>query len=142
MPSQQVELVREQEQKKLTVLGEQLANLVNRIQGEKQQLQQLMDYQQDYRVRIHEQQSHWTIEKTQHYRNFCQQLESIIQEQSQKLNQSEEQYTQLQQVLAGQKNKIDVLDKVINRQRQALLVEESRRFQKDMDDVSLRQYRQ
>ncbi|MBX2807723.1 MAG: flagellar export protein FliJ [Cellvibrionaceae bacterium] len=140
MIAQQLQMVRDQEEKQYQRLGRQLADAQSQVAGEQQQLAQLTHYQQEYLAKINRQQQTWTATTLTHYRSFCCQLDSLITEQQSKLQQSTDKQQQLRDKLYQQQKKLNTLNDMIDREQLAALSRQAVKQQKAMDELAIRRY--
>ena len=140
MANNQLRLVKDQAQQQQKQLSERLEKAVAFVNGERQQLLQLQEYQQDYLDKITGQQQHWNAQHSARYRQFCHQLSLAIQGQQTKLQAAEEQLEGLRQSLYQQQQRIQVLDDMIDRQQQDLDQLQNLALQKELDDHNTRRH--
>ena len=141
MEGNQLYLVRNQAEEKQKQLVKHFEQAMNFVQNERNQLDQIQGYEQDYLIKIKNEESQWRAETTQRYRQFCHQLASTIIGQKSKLADAEIKLEQMRKYLADQQQRINVLNDLIERgekEREKLqdIIE-----QKEMDEFSTRKYR-
>lgn len=141
MEGDQLYLVRSQAQEKQKQLVKHFEQAMNFVQNERNQLEQIQGYEQDYLIKIKNEESQWRAETTQRYRQFCHQLASTIIGQKSKLAEAEIKLEQMRKYLTDQQQRINVLNDLIERgekEREKLqdIIE-----QKEMDEFSSRKYR-
>jgi flagellar FliJ protein len=137
----QLYLVKNQAEEKQKQLVKHFENAMNFVQNERNQLEQIQSYEQDYLSKIKNEESQWRAETTQRYRQFCHQLAGTIIGQKSKLADAESKLEQMRKYLADQQQRINVLNDLIERgekEREKLqdIIE-----QKEMDEFSTRKYR-
>jgi flagellar FliJ protein len=137
----QLYLVKSQAEEKQKQLVKHFENAMNFVQNERNQLEQIQSYEQDYLSKIKNEESQWRAETTQRYRQFCHQLAGTIIGQKSKLADAESKLEQMRKYLADQQQRINVLNDLIERgekEREKLqdIIE-----QKEMDEFSTRKYR-
>jgi flagellar FliJ protein len=137
----QLYLVKSQAEEKQKQLVKHFENAMNFVQNERNQLEQIQSYEQDYLTKIKNEESQWRAETTQRYRQFCHQLAGTIIGQKSKLADAESKLEQMRKYLADQQQRINVLNDLIERgekEREKLqdIIE-----QKEMDEFSTRKYR-
>lgn len=140
MKNKQLQLVREQEIKQKHALSQKLAASASLAHGEQQQLQQLQQYQDDYHKMIEAEQGDWSAAKSKHYREFCYQLNSVIEAQQSKLEQTKASISEYKQQIEKQQHKIEVVDKLIEKETLELLTADNKRFQQESDALVARRY--
>ena len=141
MEGNQLYLVKNQAEEKQKQLVKHFENAMNFVQNERNQLEQIQSYEQDYLSKIKNEESQWRAETTQRYRQFCHQLAGTIIGQKSKLADAESKLEQMRKYLADQQQRINVLNDLIERgekEREKLqdIIE-----QKEMDEFSTRKYR-
>lgn len=141
MLSQQINLVKDQEEKRQKDLVSKFSKAADFVLNERKQFLQLQDYQNDYLSKIKNEQSTWSASNTARYRQFCHQLAGAIGEQEKKLLLAEEQLEKMRSELCQQQQKINVLDDLIAREELAQLAIDNVAHQKEMDEFSSRNYR-
>jgi flagellar FliJ protein len=137
----QLYLVKNQAEEKQKQLVKHFENAMNFVQNERNQLEQIQSYEQDYLSKIKNEESQWRAETTQRYRQFCHQLAGTIIGQKSKLADAESKLEKMRKYLADQQQRINVLNDLIERgekEREKLqdIIE-----QKEMDEFSTRKYR-
>ena len=135
-----MQLVREQEIQQKHVLSQKLAVAASLAHGEQQQLLQLQQYQKDYLAMIEAEQVGWSAAKSKHYREFCYQLNSVIEAQQRKLEQTKVTINDYKQAIEKQQHKIDVVDKLIEKDMLAALAAENSHYQQESDALVSRRY--
>ena len=140
MKNKQLKLVREQEIQQKYALSQKLAVAASLAHGEQQQLQQLQQYQDDYLNMIEAEQVDWPAAKSRHYREFCYQLSSVIETQQTKLEQTKVTIHEYKQAIEKQQHKIDVLDKLIEKEMLEVLAADNKRLQQESDALVARRY--
>ena len=138
--SKQIQLVKDQAEEKQRQLTERFERALDFVNGERQQLIQLQEYEAGYLERIKDRQQQWNPQNASHYRHFCHQLSQAIQEQSTKLQEAELHLDSMRQELRYQQRRIQVLDDVIEREAVAKTCVENQMLQKEMDEHSGRMY--
>jgi flagellar export protein FliJ len=137
----QLYLVRNQAEEKQKQLVKHFEQAMNFVQNERNQLDQIQGYEQDYLIKIKNEESQWRAETTQRYRQFCHQLAGTIIGQKSKLADAEIKLEQMRKYLADQQQRINVLNDLIGRgENEREKLQESIE-QKDMDEFSTRKYR-
>lgn len=140
MNNKQLQLVREKEITVKHTLSQKLAKAAALAHGEQQQLEQLEAYQGDYLQLIQAEQTSWDAAKSQHYRDFCYQLNTIIDSQQQKLEKSKLDIKEIKQAIEQQQHKINVIDEMIEKQSLEMLTIENKRSQQESDMLVARRY--
>ena len=140
MQNNQLELVKEQAEEKQKKLGENFEKAVSFVQKERRQLMQLQGYEADYLEKIKQEQHQWTADNSIRYRHFCLQLSQTIEDQKSKLAIAEQQLDTMRESLSQQQQRINVLDDLIEREQMASAHMYDKLVQKEMDDLSTRQY--
>lgn len=141
MALKQFKLVHQQAQSALDKLGQQLAQAIPLVDAEKQQLEQLHLYKNEYLSTIQTQEKNWTAVQINHYRQFCGQLGDIIQGQKNKLQNSEAQLEHIRSKVLQQQQKVKALEGLIQREELAELAKENLHLQKESDEYALRNYK-
>ncbi|MGH1485040.1 MAG: flagellar export protein FliJ [Cellvibrionaceae bacterium] len=140
MQNNQLELVKEQEEEKQRQLGQNFEKAVSFVQNERKQLLQLQGYESDYLEKIQQEQHTWTADNSIRYRHFCLQLSQTIEAQKGKLTTAEQQLDGMRQALSQQQQRINVLDDLIEKDKLETAHIHDKLVQKEMDDLSARQY--
>ena len=136
----QLQLVKEQEEKKQRQLGQHVEKALAFVQKERQQLLQLQDYENDYLAKIQQEQHAWSADNSIRYRHFCLQLAQTIEVQKDKLTTAEQQLESMRQALSRQQQRLNVLADLIEKNKLETAYMYDKRVQKEMDDLSARQY--
>jgi flagellar export protein FliJ len=134
-------LVRNQAEEKQKQLVKHFEQAMNFVQNERNQLDQIQGYEQDYLIKIKNEESQWRAETTQRYRQFCHQLASTIIGQKSKLAEAEIKLEQMRKYLADQQQRINVLNDLIERGEKEREKLQDSIEQKEMDEFSTRKYR-
>jgi flagellar export protein FliJ len=137
----QLYLVRNQAEEKQKQLVKHFEQAMNFVQNERNQLDQIQGYEQDYLIKIKNEESQWRAETTQRYRQFCHQLASTIIGQKSKLAEAEIKLEQMRKYLADQQQRINVLNDLIERGEKEREKLQDSIEQKEMDEFSTRKYR-
>lgn len=137
---QQLILVKEQAEKELRKLSENFSRASLYVENERQQLQQLQGYETEYLQKIQQQQHRWTAANSQRYRHFCLELSKTIKAQQDKVSLADQQLDGMRQSLFQQQQRIKVLTDLIERQQRQVEKVQNQQLQKEMDDLSARQY--
>ncbi len=141
MEGNQLYLVRNQAEEKQKQLVKHFEQAMNFVQNERNQLDQIQGYEQDYLIKIKNEESQWRAETTQRYRQFCHQLASTIIGQKSKLAEAEIKLEQMRKYLADQQQRINVLNDLIERGEKEREKLQDSIEQKEMDEFSTRKYR-
>ena len=141
MEGNQLYLVRNQAEEKQKQLVKHFEQAMNFVQNERNQLDQIQGYEQDYLIKIKNEESQWRAETTQRYRQFCHQLASTIIGQKSKLAEAEIKLEQMRKYLADQQQRINVLNDLIGRGENEREKLQDSIEQKEMDEFSTRKYR-
>ena len=141
MEGNQLYLVRNQAEEKQKQLVKHFEQAMNFVQNERNQLDQIQGYEQDYLIKIKNEESQWRAETTQRYRQFCHQLASTIIGQKSKLADAEIKLEQMRKYLADQQQRINVLNDLIERDEKEREKLQDIIEQKEMDEFSTRKYR-
>ncbi len=141
MEGNQLYLVRNQAEEKQKQLVKHFEQAMNFVQNERNQLDQIQGYEQDYLIKIKNEESQWRAETTQRYRQFCHQLASTIIGQKSKLAEAEIKLEQMRKYLADQQQRINVLNDLIERGEKDREKLQDSIEQKEMDEFSTRKYR-
>jgi flagellar export protein FliJ len=137
----QLYLVRNQAEEKQKQLVKHFEQAMNFVQNERNQLDQIQGYEQDYLIKIKNEESQWRAETTQRYRQFCHQLAGTIIGQKSKLAEAEIKLEQMRKYLADQQQRINVLNDLIERGEKEREKLQDSIEQKEMDEFSTRKYR-
>jgi flagellar export protein FliJ len=137
----QLYLVRNQAEEKQKQLVKHFEQAMNFVQNERNQLDQIQGYEQDYLIKIKNEESQWRAETTQRYRQFCHQLAGTIIGQKSKLADAEIKLEQMRKYLADQQQRINVLNDLIGRGENEREKLQDSIEQKEMDEFSTRKYR-
>jgi flagellar FliJ protein len=137
----QLYLVKNQAEEKQKQLVKHFENAMNFVQNERNQLEQIQSYEQDYLSKIKNEESQWRAETTQRYRQFCHQLAGTIIGQKSKLADAESKLEQMRKYLADQQQRINVLNDLIERGEKEHAKLQDIIEQKEMDEFSTRKYR-
>jgi flagellar FliJ protein len=137
----QLYLVRNQAEEKQKQLVKHFEQAMNFVQNERDQLDQIQGYEQDYLIKIKNEESQWRAETTQRYRQFCHQLAGTIIGQKSKLADAEIKLEQMRKYLADQQQRINVLNNLIERGEKEREKLQDSIEQKEMDEFSTRKYR-
>lgn len=141
MEGNQLYLVKNQAEEKQKQLVKHFEQAMNFVQNERNQLEQIQGYEQDYLTKIKNEESQWRAETTQRYRQFCHQLSSTIIGQKSKLADAEIKLDQMRKYLADQQQRINVLNDLIERGEADRAKLQDIIEQKEMDEFSTRKYR-
>ena len=141
MEGNQLYLVRNQAEEKQKQLVKHFEQAMNFVQNERNQLDQIQGYEQDYLIKIKNEESQWRAETTQRYRQFCHQLAGTIIGQKSKLADAEIKLEQMRKYLADQQQRINVLNDLIGRGENEREKLQDSIEQKEMDEFSTRKYR-
>ena len=141
MKNKQLNLVKNQAEEKQKQLAKHFEQAMNFVQNERNQLEQVQSYEQDYLKKIKDEEKTWSAETTQRYRRFCHQLAETITAQKIKLVDSEEKLDQMRKHLWGQQQRINVLNDLIKRGEKEHTQQQDKILQKELDEFALRQYR-
>lgn len=141
MAIKQFKLVHQQAVSLLDKLSQQMAQAIQIVEAEKQQVTQLHQYKYEYLSTIQHKEKNWTASKTNHYRHFCYQIGEIIEGQQSKLENSEAQLEHLRLKVLQQQQKVKALESFIQREELAILAKENVALQKESDEFSLRNFR-
>ncbi|MFT6969003.1 MAG: flagellar export protein FliJ [Cellvibrionaceae bacterium] len=141
MEGNQLYLVRNQAEEKQKQLVKHFEQAMNFVQNERNQLDQIQGYEQDYLIKIKNEESQWRAETTQRYRQFCHQLAGTIIGQKSKLAEAEIKLEQMRKYLADQQQRINVLNDLIERGEKEREKLQDSIEQKEMDEFSTRKYR-
>ena len=141
MEGNQLYLVKNQAEEKQKQLVKHFENAMNFVQNERNQLEQIQSYEQDYLTKIKNEESQWRAETTQRYRQFCHQLAGTIIGQKSKLADAEIKLEQMRKYLADQQQRINVLNDLIGRGEKERAKLQDIIEQKEMDELSTRKYR-
>ena len=141
MEGNQLYLVKNQAEEKQKQLVKHFENAMNFVQNERNQLEQIQSYEQDYLSKIKNEESQWRAETTQRYRQFCHQLAGTIIGQKSKLADAESKLEQMRKYLADQQQRINVLNDLIERGEKERAKLQDIIEQKEMDEFSTRKYR-
>lgn len=133
-----LEKVLDKSEQDLQTVVERLEKAVVFVEQERQHLNQLRSYEQEYLTNIQEHQSTWNSQRINHYRSFCYQLNEAASKQQQKLDGAEQLVSQLRKQLIEEQHKISMLNDLIQQQYQQLTQAKDKRLQKDIDDLSSR----
>jgi flagellar export protein FliJ len=137
----QLYLVRNQAEEKQKQLVKHFEQAMNFVQNERNQLDQIQGYEQDYLIKIKNEESQWRAETTQRYRQFCHQLAGTIIGQKSKLAEAEIKLEQMRKYLTDQQKRINVLNDLIERGEKEHEKLQDSIEQKEMDEFSTRKYR-
>jgi flagellar export protein FliJ len=137
----QLYLVRNQAEEKQKQLVKHFEQAMNFVQNERNQLDQIQGYEQDYLIKIKNEESQWRAETTQRYRQFCHQLAGTIIGQKSKLAEAEIKLEQMRKYLTDQQQRINVLNDLIERGEKEHEKLQDSIEQKEMDEFSTRKYR-
>jgi flagellar FliJ protein len=137
----QLYLVRNHAQEKQKQLVKHFEQAMNFVQNERNQLAQIQGYEQDYLIKIKNEESQWRAETTQRYRQFCHQLAGTIIGQKSKLADAESKLEQMRKYLADQQQRLNVLNDLIERGEKERVKLQDITEQKEMDEFSSRKYR-
>jgi flagellar export protein FliJ len=137
----QLYLVKNQAEEKQKQLVKHFEQAMNFVQNERNQLDQIQGYEQDYLIKIKNEESQWRAETTQRYRQFCHQLAGTIIGQKSKLAEAEIKLEQMRKYLADQQQRINVLNDLIERGEKEREKLQDSIEQKEMDEFSTRKYR-
>lgn len=140
MKNTQLQLVREQELQKKHSLSQKLAVAASLAHGEQQQLKQLKQYQNDYLSMINTEQVDWPAAKSKHYRDFCYQLNGVVETQKAKFEQTKATIQEYKKAIEQQQHKIEVIDKLIEKALSESLAADNKRFQQESDALVARRY--
>ena len=141
MEGNQLYLVRNQAEEKQKQLVKHFEQAMNFVQNERNQLDQIQGYEQDYLIKIKNEESQWRAETTQRYRQFCHQLASNIIGQKSKLADAEIKLEQMRKYLSDQQQRVNVLNDLIVRGEKERAKIQDIIEQKEMDEFSCRKYR-
>lgn len=141
MEGNQLYLVRNQAEEKQKQLVKHFEQAMNFVQNERNQLDQIQGYEQDYLIKIKNEESQWRAETTQRYRQFCHQLAGTIIGQKSKLAEAEIKLEQMRKYLTDQQQRINVLNDLIERGEKEHEKLQDSIEQKEMDEFSTRKYR-
>ena len=141
MEGNQLYLVKNQAEEKQKQLVKHFEQAMNFVQNERNQLEQIQSYEQDYLTKIKNEESQWRAETTQRYRQFCHQLAGTIIGQKTKLADAESKLEQMRKYLADQQQRINVLNDLIERGEKERAKLQDIIEQKEMDEFSTRKYR-
>lgn len=141
MEGNQLYLVRNQAEEKQKQLVKHFEQAMNFVQNERNQLDQIQGYEQDYLIKIKNEESQWRAETTQRYRQFCHQLAGTIIGQKSKLAEAEIKLEQMRKYLTDQQKRINVLNDLIERGEKEHEKLQDSIEQKEMDEFSTRKYR-
>lgn len=141
MEGNQLYLVKNQAEEKQKQLVKHFEQAMNFVQNERNQLEQIQSYEQDYLDKIKHEESSWRAETTQRYRQFCHQLSQTIIAQQSKLADAEEKLDQMRKYLADQQQRLNVLNDLIERGEKEREKRQDSIEQKEMDEFSTRKYR-
>ena len=141
MEGNQLYLVKNQAEEKQKQLVKHFEQAMNFVQNERNQLEQIQSYEQDYLTKIKNEESQWRAETTQRYRQFCHQLAGTIIGQKTKLADAECKLEQMRKYLADQQQRINVLNDLIERGEKERAKLQDIIEQKEMDEFSTRRYR-
>lgn len=141
MEGNQLYLVRNHAQEKQKQLVKHFEQAMNFVQNERNQLAQIQGYEQDYLIKIKNEESQWRAETTQRYRQFCHQLAGTIIGQKSKLADAESKLEQMRKYLADQQQRLNVLNDLIERGEKERVKLQDITEQKEMDEFSSRKYR-
>lgn len=141
MEGNQLYLVKKQAEEKQKQLVKHFEQAMNFVQNERNQLEQIQSYEQDYLIKIKNEESQWRAETTQRYRQFCHQLAGTIIGQKSKLAEAEIKLEQMRKYLADQQQRINVLNDLIERGEVERAKLQDIIEQKEMDEFSTRKYR-
>ena len=141
MEGNQLYLVRNQAEEKQKQLVKHFEQAMNFVQNERNQLDQIQGYEQDYLIKIKNEESQWRAETTQRYRQFCHQLAGTIIGQKSKLAEAEIKLEQMRKYLTDQQQRINVLNDLIERGEKEREKLQDSIEQKEMDEFSTRKYR-
>ena len=141
MEGNQLYLVKNQAEEKQKQLVKHFEQAMNFVQNERNQLEQIQSYEQDYLTKIKNEESQWRAETTQRYRQFCHQLAGTIIGQKTKLADAECKLEQMRKYLADQQQRINVLNDLIERGEKERAKLQDIIEQKEMDEFSTRKYR-
>jgi len=141
MKNKQLNLVKNQAEEKQKQLAKHFEHAMSFVQNERNQLEQVESYEQDYLSKIKTEEKSWSAETTQRYRRFCHQLAQTITGQKIKLAEAEEKLDQMRKHLWGQQQRINVLNDLIERGEKEHAQQQDSLQQKELDEFALRQYR-
>ena len=141
MEGNQLYLVRNHAQEKQKQLVKHFEQAMNFVQNERNQLSQIQGYEQDYLIKIKNEEGQWRAETTQRYRQFCHQLAGTIIGQKSKLADAEIKLEQMRKYLADQQQRLNVLNDLIERGEKERVKLQDIIEQKEMDEFSSRKYR-
>ncbi len=141
MENKQLQLVKNQAEEKQKQLSKHFEHAMNFVQNERNQLEQVQSYEQDYLNKIKNEEKNWNAETTQRYRRFCHELAQTITGQKIKLVEAEEKLDQMRKHLWGQQQRINVLNDLIKRGEKEHTQQQDKILQKELDEFALRQYR-
>ena len=141
MEGNQLYLVRNHAQEKQKQLVKHFEQAMNFVQNERNQLAQIQGYEQDYLIKIKNEEGQWRAETTQRYRQFCHQLAGTIIGQKSKLADAEIKLEQMRKYLADQQQRLNVLNDLIERSEKERVKLQDIIEQKEMDEFSSRKYR-
>ncbi|MEO0442926.1 MAG: flagellar export protein FliJ [Pseudomonadota bacterium] len=140
MSSRQLDLVKGQAVQKQQALSERFKQVSSIAQKEREQLLQLQAYESDYLAKIKQEQHQWTAENTHRYRHFCHRLAQVISDQRCKVEAAEKQLSTLRVQLSEQRQRINALDDMIDRDERAFIYQQNKKEQKQSDELSGRLY--
>ncbi len=141
MENKQLQLVKNQAEEKQKKLAKHFEHAMNFVQNERNQLEQVQNYEQDYLKKIKNEERSWSAETTQRYRQFCHQLAQTITGQKIKLAEAEDKLDQMRKHLWGQQQRVNVLNDLIERGEKEHTQQQDKILQKELDEFALRQYR-
>ena len=133
-----LELVLDKTENEEQLMTERLEKAQAFIQQERQQLQQLQEYSEEYACKIQQQQTGWSAAQMGHYRSFLQQLHTAVNTQKVKVATAEENTSHLRQQLMACRHKISVLSELIVEQKKNLQLEKDKVLQKELDELAIR----
>ena len=134
-------LVLNKTENELQALSQRLQKAISFVDNEKQQLQQLEEYESEYLLKISDQQNQWSAQKIHHYRSFCYQLNHAVVVQKQKITTAEDALKPLQQQVFKCRHKINVLEALIEQKNKEQQLLQDKQLQKEMDELSIRNHR-
>ncbi len=118
-------------------IAKKIKNLLAFIEHESSQYDMLLEYQQEYRDKIHNQKA-ISVTDINRYRSFYAKLETALSQQKEKIDLAQSRLNELRQTLLIQQHKVDTLKDLIRKKENQIAINEEKKLQKTIDELSAR----
>ncbi len=138
---QSLQLVMGKVQRDQDHISERLKKTMDILYAEKEQMQQLKDYKEEYIKKIQTLQSGSATE-LQRYRSFCYQLDEALIHQEQKITLIESKRDETQELLKAHQHKVNHLSELLKNKKNEIVNCEDKALQASIDELSTRKFTQ